>query len=110
MKLSHALRFDLGVLDVCRGNRLFRFEHRVYAFSGDYPLFLKVEDERRVLPVVDDYVDLVTEMALAIDDVAPVCLIPFRKVRLQEFEPYGLARVAFCAGMSERFARDREPT
>src|SRR5436309_4181679 len=86
-KPAHALRFDLGVLDVCRGNRLFRFERRVYALSGNDPLVLKVEDEWRVLPVVDNYIDLVAEVALAIDDVAPVCLISLRKVRLQEFKP-----------------------
>src|SRR4029078_8864698 len=90
MKPSHSLRFGLGVLDARRVHRLFRFKYRVYALGRNYLLVLKIKDERRVLRVVDDYIDLVTKVALAIDNVSSVCLIPLRKVLLQEFKPYSL--------------------
>ena len=67
-----------------------------------------MEDERRVLSVEDQNVDLLAEFPVAVDDMRPLGLVAPRQVGLEEVEPDALARVALGDGMAERCARDSQ--
>ena len=55
-----------------------------------------------------DDVDLIAEVAAAVDDVRRSGLVTLRQIGLQHLQPHLLARVALGSGMGERSARDRK--
>lgn len=67
-----------------------------------------VKDERGILAIKQDNVDLVAECSLAIDDVRGCRLIALREVCLKELKPDALAGIALGAGVGERLSCGRQ--
>ena len=67
VKRPHTGDLLLGIPDHPRVNRLLAFENCVNAFGQHNRLPLEAEDERRILPIEHDHVDLIAEGALAFD-------------------------------------------
>src|SRR5438874_4491519 len=85
-------------------DRLLRLKHAVDAFGGNYSLALVLEDEGRILAVEHHYVDLLAELALAVDHMRGGRLVALREIGLQEGEPDVFAGIALGAGVTERTA------
>lgn len=104
----YAGNFLLGVIDLPGVDGLLRLKDGIDAFRRNDGLAFIVKDERRILAVKLDNVDLVAECPLAIDDMRRCRLITLRQVSLKELKPDALARVALCAGVAERLSCGRQ--
>src|SRR5262245_954569 len=84
IQAANALYLVLSRGDVACSGELLGFEYCVHAL-GRYDLLpFEIEDKGRVLAVENHDVDLLTEHAVAVDDVSPLRLIPLRQVFLQK--------------------------
>src|SRR5262249_14359466 len=104
VEAADARHLGLGIVHETRVDGLLCLEDRIDTLSGNDRLPRVGEDQGRVLPVEDDDVDLVTELAVAIDDVRLRGLVAARQVLLEEFDPYLLTGVALGGWVRERLA------
>src|SRR6266478_7290792 len=94
VKLPNARAFLPRVPNPLRVEGLFRFEYGIDAFSGNDLLTLECKNERGILPVENDHIDLITEGAFAINHMSGSGFIPAGQIGLQEVEPYAFARIS----------------
>ena len=79
VKPAHRGHLLLSILDLRGIDRLLGFESAVHALGGYNRLALVFENERRILPIEDNDVDLVAKISVTVDDMRGRCLIPLRK-------------------------------
>src|SRR5690606_10185804 len=91
MRVRHLLRID----------RLLRLENRVDALSQHDRSSLELEDDRRILSVENDNVDLLAEAPLGIHDVGLPGLVSPGQVSRQQVDPNGLARISLLDRMAQ---------
>src|SRR5438552_17942534 len=89
-------------------DRLLRLKHAVDAFGGNYSLALVLDDEGRILAVEHHYVDLLAELALAVDHMRGGRLVALREIGLQGGRARRFRWHRPCAGVTERTARNLE--
>src|SRR6185437_3581023 len=78
MQSPNARHFLASVCNLASINHLLCFEHRIDTFSRDDDLAFKLEDERRILPVKDNHVNLLTENAIAVHDMSGLGMVSTR--------------------------------
>jgi len=105
MKAANAGHLFLRVFNLISVDRLLGLEHGVDAFSRNDDLAFIMENEGRVLPIEYHNIDLLTERAVAVNDMGRLGVITPRQVGLEQLKPHVLARIALCAGMSKCLAR-----
>ena len=101
MKLPYARAFLPCVPNQLCIERLFGLKHCIDAFGRNDLLTLEGEDERRILTIKNNNVDLVAEVAFAVDDVCGRGAVSLGQIGLQEVQPYALACVSFAWGMTK---------
>src|SRR6267142_1920693 len=108
MKSANAGNLVLRIADAVGVNRLLCLKYSVHAFGGNYGLPFVAKNERGILSVKNQHVDLFTECTLAIDDVRSRGLVARGQIGLQEFKPDSFACVTFCARMTEGLSHGLE--
>lgn len=98
----------VGVAHLIGVDCLLRLENGIDAFGRYDRLTLIAENERRILPIEYNHVDLVAESARTIDDMGRRCAIALGQVSLQQLQPDRFASVALRAGMRECPTHRRE--
>jgi hypothetical protein len=101
VKSSNARALSPRVANQVGSEGLLRLEHSVYAFGRDNLLAFERKNERGILPVEDNDIDLVAKLASAIDDMRGRGLVSLRQVGCQEVEPDAFAGVALAWGVTE---------
>ena len=74
----------MRISDVVGVYHLFGLENGVDAFRRDDGLSLVVENEWRILPIKHHNIDLLTEVAVAVDYVSRCSLIALRQIFLKQ--------------------------
>ena len=80
VQAAHASNLFLGVFNLVRVDGLLSLENGVDALGRNYGLALVTKNKRRVLTIEDDNVDLLAEIALAVNNVAGRNLIPVGQI------------------------------
>src|SRR5258706_6001414 len=108
MKAPDARNLLLGVGDELGADFLLGLETRINAFRRNDGLTFVLKDERGVLPVEYDYIDLVAKHALAVHDMRSRRLVTLRQVSLQQVQPDVFAGVSFGSRVRKSCASGRQ--
>ena len=79
---------------------LLRFECSIHAFSWNNRFTLVLKNERRILTVEDQNIDLITEGPFAVHDVRFRSFVALRQIGLKQLDPYEFARISLCPRVS----------
>src|SRR5688572_23912081 len=109
MKSPHARNLILRICYVVRVDCLLRFEDSIHTLCRNDRLIEVTKDERRILTIKNDDIDLFAECTFAIHDVSGFTPVTTWKVRLQKISPNVLASSALCTRMSEGFSCSGQP-
>jgi len=98
---SNAICFGLCVPDLIGVDALLGLKDCIDAFRWNDELTLKAENERGVMPVEDNNVDLIAECPKAVNNVRSANLVTLWQVFRKQFEPDTLAGISLGNRMGE---------